>query len=215
MQVKSKERVAKHGEVFTNLREVNAMLDLVQSQIESMDKTFLEPACGNGNFLAEILRRRMVVLNRKYGKSRFEYEAKAVEAVAHLYGIELWADNVNECRQRLLQVFEQHYLSAFRPSEHFPKIQAAIRHILQKNIVCGNALSYCNEDGCAILLTQWKFIGGGRVKRILFALETAVKKGGNTTKSDLLGDNGKPAAIIPHYHEFPPIHYLELAGANT
>ena len=64
-------------------------------------------------------------------------------------------------------------------------------------------------------MTQWKFIGGGRVKRILFALETAVKKGGNTTKSDLLGDNGKPAAIIPHYHEFPPIHYLELAGANT
>ena len=88
-QVKSKERVAKHGEVFTNPREVNAMLDLVQDQITRMDATFLEPACGSGNFLVEILRRRMAYLNQKYKTSLIQYQPATVQAVCGLYGIEL------------------------------------------------------------------------------------------------------------------------------
>ena len=58
-QVKSRARVADHGEVFTADREVNAMLDLVKQDTERVDSRFLEPACGDGNFLAEILRRKL------------------------------------------------------------------------------------------------------------------------------------------------------------
>lgn len=61
-QVKSKQRVADHGEVFTNPREVNAMLDMVKQETERIDSRFLEPACGNGNFLAEVLRRKLAVV---------------------------------------------------------------------------------------------------------------------------------------------------------
>ena len=67
-QVKSKQRVADHGEVFTAEREVNAMLDLVKQETERIDSRFLEPACGDGNFLSEILRRKLAVVKRSYGK---------------------------------------------------------------------------------------------------------------------------------------------------
>ena len=97
-QVKSKARVAKHGEVFTNPREVNAMLDLVQDQIMRIDATFLEPACGSGNFLVEILRRRMAYLNQKYKTSLIQYQPATVQAVCGLYGIELLSDNAADCR---------------------------------------------------------------------------------------------------------------------
>ena len=117
-QVKSKARVATHGEVFTNPREVNAMLDLVQDQITRMDATFLEPACGSGNFLVEILRRRMAHLNQKYKSSLLQYQPATVQAVCGLYGIELLADNAAECRERLSATFSQNYLPRFR----LPKI---------------------------------------------------------------------------------------------
>ena len=71
-QTKSKQRVADHGEVFTSEREVNAMLDLVKHETERIDSRFLEPACGNGNFLAEILRRKLNVVKRRYGKNPFD-----------------------------------------------------------------------------------------------------------------------------------------------
>ena len=117
-QVKSKERVAKHGEVFTNPREVNAMLDLVQDQITRMDATFLEPACGSGNFLVEILRRRMAYLNQKYKTSLIQYQPATVQAVCGLYGIELLSDNAAECRERLLATFAQNTIS---PRFRLPK----------------------------------------------------------------------------------------------
>lgn len=73
-QIKSKKRVADHGEVFTAEREVNAMLDLVKQETERVDSRFLEPACGDGNFLAEILRRKLKEVRRKYKRSPFDYE---------------------------------------------------------------------------------------------------------------------------------------------
>jgi len=121
-QVKSKARVAKHGEVFTNPREVNAMLDLVQDQITRIDATFLEPACGSGNFLVEILRRRMAYLNQKYKTSLIQYQPASVQAVCGLYGIELLADNAAECRERLLETFAQHYSLPFQTAQDYPRV---------------------------------------------------------------------------------------------
>lgn len=69
MQVKSKQRVADFGEVYTNEREVNAMLDLVADQASNPEKTFLEPACGNGNFLSEVLARKLNAVADKHKKN--------------------------------------------------------------------------------------------------------------------------------------------------
>jgi len=68
-QVKSRQRVQDHGEVFTNEREVNAMLDMVKQETERIESRFLEPACGDGNFLAEVLRRKLAVVNARYRRS--------------------------------------------------------------------------------------------------------------------------------------------------
>ena len=75
-QVKSKKRVTDHGEVFTAASEVNAMLDLVKHETERIDSRFLEPACGNGNFLIEILKRKLHIVEGRYSKSQLDYETE-------------------------------------------------------------------------------------------------------------------------------------------
>ena len=216
-QVKSKARVAKHGEVFTNPREVNAMLDLVADQITRIDATFLEPACGSGNFLVEILRRRMAHLNQKYKSSLLQYQPATVQAVCGLYGIELLADNAAECRERLSATFSQNYLPPFQAAEDYPRVLDTVRRVLEKNIVCGNALDYRTSDDLPIMMTQWQFIDRQRVKAKWFELQTTVETTGGQLGSqhDLFGDNGEPARIVSHNKEFPPIHYLDIGHENA
>src|SRR3989339_787701 len=105
-QVVSRERVADHGEVYTATREVNAMLDLVKSETERIESRFLEPACGTGNFLAEILERKLRVVGESYGKSQFDFERYGILAVSSIYGIDILLDNVQECRKRLFNIFD-------------------------------------------------------------------------------------------------------------
>ena len=110
-QIKSRQRVADHGEVFTNPREVNAMLDLVRDESFRLDSRFLEPACGDGNFLIEILRRKLSLL--KDVKSQTEWEFKSLIAVGSCYGIDILPDNAEACRTRL----EEYVLSQHPASE--------------------------------------------------------------------------------------------------
>lgn len=113
-QVKSKKRVADHGEVFTAEREVNAMLDLVKQETERIDSRFLEPACGDGNFLAEVLRRKLAVVDSRYGKSQLEWERYAIISISSIYGVDILEDNANECRKRLFNIFNEKYTSLFK-----------------------------------------------------------------------------------------------------
>jgi type I restriction-modification system DNA methylase subunit len=113
-QVKSKKRVTDHGEVFTNQREVNAMLDLVKHETERIDSRFLEPACGNGNFLAEVLRRKLAVVDSRYSKSQVEWERYSVIAVSSIYGVDILEDNAQECRDRLLGIYTDWYSKVFK-----------------------------------------------------------------------------------------------------
>ena len=113
-QSKSKQRVADHGEVFTSDREVNAMLDLVKQETDRIDSRFLEPACGTGNFLAEILRRKLAAVESRYKKSQLEYERYAVIAVTSLYGVDILEDNIIECRNRLFKIFDKQYTSFYK-----------------------------------------------------------------------------------------------------
>ena len=98
--IKTRQRVADHGEVFTAEREVNAMLDLVKPETERIDSRFLEPACGSGNFLIEVLRRKLAVVEERYGKGQLEFERYAIVAIGSIYGVDLLEDNAAECRVR-------------------------------------------------------------------------------------------------------------------
>ena len=142
-QIKSKERVADHGEVFTAEREVNAMHDLVKQETERIESRFLEPACGTGNFLVEILRRKLDVVKKRYRSSRPEYEKYSVLAVSSIYGVDLLADNVQECQERLFDIWRDSYHEVCRndADEH---CEEAVRFILQHNILCGRTYHLCS-----------------------------------------------------------------------
>ena len=113
-QVKSKKRVADHGEVFTSEREVNAMLDLVKDETEKLESTFLEPACGTGNFLAEILRRKLAVVKRRYKGNQLDFERNSTIAIASVYGVDILQDNIVECRARLFDIFNEMYIKTYK-----------------------------------------------------------------------------------------------------
>lgn len=169
-QVKSKQRVADHGEVFTNEREVKAMCDLVKAETERIESRFLEPACGEGAFLTEILRRKLAVVKSRYGKSPFDYERYAVMALSSLYGVELLPDNAEICRQGLFEIWDKEY-TANAKGQANDQCRETARFILRKNILCGDALTMLQADGSPIIFAEWNFVTGNQVKRRDYALD--------------------------------------------
>ena len=175
-QVKSRQRVADHGEVFTADREVNAMLDLVKQETERVDSRFLEPACGDGNFVAEILRRKLeaakkrAIPPKKKKPLPMEYEKQSVIAVASIYGVDLLIDNVQACRERLYEIWDEEYKTICK-KEVNDDCRAAVKFILSRNIVCGNALSLKvvddegNDTDEPIVFSEWAFIMGDKMQR--------------------------------------------------
>jgi len=169
-QTKSKERVRERGEVFTAEREVKAMCDLVKDETERIDSRFLEPACGEGNFLAEILTRKLEVVKRKYKKSTLDYEKNAVLAISSVYGVDIMQDNVLACRDRLFKLWDKEYKAVCKKDCN-DQTREAVKFILSKNIVCGNALTLkCvdvngNETDEPIVFSEWAFITGFQMQR--------------------------------------------------
>ena len=169
-QTKSKERIREHGEVFTAEREVKAMCDLVKDETERIDSRFLEPACGDGNFLAEILTRKLEVVKRKYKKSTLDYEKNAVLAISSVYGVDIMQDNVLACRERLFKIWDKEYKAVCKKDCN-DQTREAVKFILSKNIVCGNALTLkCvdengNETDEPIVFSEWAFITGFQMQR--------------------------------------------------
>ena len=163
-QVKSKERVRDHGEVFTNEREVNAMLDLVKNETENIESTFLEPACGDGNFLSEILKRKLNIVSSRYKNHLDDYEMYSIIAVTSLYGVDILQDNVEACIERLFNIWNEEYTKILKSSSS-DKAREACRYILTKNILCGDALTMLKNDGKPIVFAEWKFVNGTMLKR--------------------------------------------------
>lgn len=193
-QTKSKERVREHGEVFTAEREVKAMCDLVKDETERIDSRFLEPACGDGNFLAEILTRKLAVVRKKYGKSPLDYEKNAVLAASSIYGVDILHDNVDACRKRMFEIWNKEY-SAVCKKECNEQTRDAVRFILSRNIVCGNALTLkCvdengNDTDKPIEFSEWSFITGSSMQRCDYTFEelladNAPDKGGQQSLFD-------------------------------
>lgn len=206
-QVKSRERVQQHGEVFTNEREVNAMLDLVKHETERIDSRFLEPACGDGNFLAEILRRKLRVCRGyvEQGKNtQLEYEKNAVLAVSSMYGIELLPDNAMACRKRLFRIFSDEYHALYKEGIKSECLDS-IRYLLSKNIIIGDALNYHRVDRPDewIVISEWSLLGSGMMNRRDYTFSYLVATShGNDLFSDVPCDT------------FEPVYFLNLNPAS-
>lgn len=211
-QVKSKQRVTDHGEVFTNQREVNAMLDLVKYETERIDSRFLEPACGNGNFLAEVLRRKLNVVEKRYSKSQIEWERYAVIAVSSIYGVDILEDNAQECRERLFKIFEAHYTTLFK-DKCKDECRRSIKFLFRRNILFGDALDFTNpETKQPIIFSEWSAVNGSMLKRRDYMFKFLVEK---THQFSMFNDEGNPAAIDEPVKDYPLIHFLKLGEDDT
>ena len=231
-QIKSRQRVAEHGEVFTNPREVNAMLDLVRDESFRLDSRFLEPACGDGNFLIEILRRKLSIIEKikspykgvrstLVAVSRTEWEFKSLIAVGSCYGIELLEDNAEACRERLfaevigtqaacLRITDSTAgrLPAHQTAGEAPAYQRSLRYMLQKNIVCGDALTYRTADGKPITFCEWTPIAGSmQFARRDFQFDFLVNQ---THQYSLFDEQGEAQSFDEPVRSYPPMHYTQL-----
>ena len=216
-QVKSRERVQDVGEVFTNEREVNAMLDMVKSETGRIDSRFLEPACGNGNFLAEVLRRKLAVVASRYHRSPTEYMRYAFVSVSSVYGVDIMADNVAGCRERLYGIVEDEAKRAIRGAVDAAFLDS-IRFLLSKNIRCGDALTLKDANGAPITFAEWSVVTGDKVKRRDYRLSELLE--GGEEQVSLFGDDGdridweydeETKAYIPSaIAEYPPVNYWEV-----
>jgi hypothetical protein len=213
-QVISKQRVTDHGEVLTGQREIEAMLVLVKQEAERIESRFLEPACGDGNFLAEILQRKLAIVEKRYSKSQLEYERYAVLAVSSLYGIDILKDNVEQCRGRLLGHFEALYGSLFKDRTKTQCIEA-VRFILERNIIWGDALTLktTGPNPKHIIFSEWSPINGSLLKRRDFTFQGLMAHE-DTRDLPLFSDLGDDVFIPAPHEEYAPIHFLELAGAR-
>lgn len=215
-KVKSKKRVSDHGEVFTGEREVNAMLDLVKNETERIDSRFLEPACGDGNFLAEILRRKLAVVRKRYSKSPSEYGKYAVIAISSIYGVELLEDNVEECRRRLFDIFESEYTSCC-DKDTDDECRKAVRFILSRNILCGDALTLLDAKGEPIVFSEWAIVKDNMIKRRDFELSGLMESSDRQSRITAVNrvyDLEIKAFLPPPIREYPLTDYRRVQYAD-
>ena len=203
--VKSKQRVADHGEVFTPAWMVDAMLDLVKNETERIDARFLEPACGSGNFIVQILRRKLAAVECKYGQSDFERQHYALLGLMCIYGIELLADNIIECRANMLEFFSDHF--QLQPSD---ALYCAADYVLSQNLVHGDALAMRGPDGLPIIFAEWIYAGQGQYLRRDFRLDVLTGAAQNSAKGSLFADMGQHSVLTPT-QTYAPITVPELA----
>jgi hypothetical protein len=211
-QVKSKKRVADHGEVLTAKREVNAMLDLVKQETERIDSRFLEPACGTGNFLAAILERKLEVVEKRYGKSQLEFERYAILAVSSIYGIDILEDNVRQCRHRLYGGFDCDFYSRLFKNKAKNECREAVRFILERNIIWGDALTLktVGDNARHIVFSEWSPVNGSMLKRRDFTFHGLLEHEG-MKELPLFSDLGEDVFIPTPEKEYPAVHFMEIA----
>lgn len=212
--VKSRQRIIDHGEVFTPSGLVNDMLDLVAHECERIDSRFLEPACGNGNFLAEVLRRKLrTVDSKENAKNPSRWERDGILAVCSIYGIDLLADNAAECRARLLGVLSAAYEARFKEPLSERACRAAA-FILSRNIVQGDALSLRASDGTPIVFSEWSPVNAVKLKRRDFQYAHLLDYA-HTASTPLFSDLGKDVFVPKPVGERPACHYLDVADVDS
>ena len=190
--IKSKQRVADHGEVFTPAWMVDAMLDLVKAESERIDARFLEPACGSGNFLVRILQRKLAAVELKFGKSAFEKQHYALLGLMCTYGIELLADNIAECSKNMLEVF-----ATYLGLKDTEDLYRAAQHVLAQNLVHGDALTMLTAAGQPIVFAEWGYLGKGKFQRRDFRFDVLTQMSTFSAEGSLFAQLGKHEIFTP------------------
>lgn len=206
--IKSKKRVADHGEVFTPPWLVEKMLDLVKGETERIDSRFLEPACGSGNFLVPILQRKLAAVEAKYGKSEFEKRHYALFALTCVYGIEFLADNIAECRANMLEVF-----AGYLKLDEADELYRAASHVLSLNLIHGDAMTMKNADGGPITVVEWAYLGKGKFNRRDFRLDVLTGMSKFREERSLFAHLGKHEIFQPA-DSYPPMTVRDLAARD-
>lgn len=204
--IKSRKRVADHGEVFTPTWIVNAMLDLVKDESERIDSRFLEPACGSGNFIVNVLRRKLAAVECKFGKSDFEKQHYALLALMCIYGIELLPDNIAECRANMLEI-----LADYLQIEESDDLYRAASYVLSQNLVHGDALTMLASDGQPITFAEWGYLGKGKFQRRDFRFDVLTGSSAFSAEGSLFAHLGKHEIFMPT-KTWPPMTVSELAS---
>lgn len=204
--IKSKKRVADHGEVFTPPWLVEKMLDLVKGETERIDSRFLEPACGSGNFLVPVLQRKLAAVETKFSKSAFEKKHYALLALMCCYGIELLPDNIAECRANMLEVFAD-YLNLDEADE----LYRAAFNVLSMNLVHGDAMTMRDTDGKPINVVEWGYLGKGKFQRRDFRLDVLTGMASFSAQDSLFSQLGRHEIFTPT-KVYPPMTPHDLAG---
>ena len=190
--IKSKKRVADHGEVFTPDWLVEAMLDLVKDETERLDSRFLEPACGSGNFLTKILKRKLAAVELRYGKSEFDRNHYALLSVMCIYGIELLKDNISECQDNILDV-----LVSYLNLEIEDDLYRSAVYVLSQNIVHGDALTMRDINGSPITFAEWGYLGKGKFQRRDFRFDVLTGSSAFSAEGSLFADLGRHEIFQP------------------
>jgi hypothetical protein len=206
--IKSKKRVADHGEVFTPPWLIEKMLDLVKGETERIDSRFLEPACGSGNFLVPILQCKLAAVELKYGKSEFERQQYALYALSCLYGIELLADNIAECRANMIDVF-----ASYLGLDESDDLYRAASHILSVNLIHGDAMTMKAADDSPITVVEWSYLGKGKFNRRDFRLDVLTGMSKFRDERSLFAHLGKHEIFQPAA-AYPPMAVRELAAKD-
>lgn len=206
--IRSKARVADHGEVFTPSWMVEAMLNLVKDETDRIDSRFLEPACGSGNFLVRILQRKLAAVEIKFGKSEFEKRHYALLALMCTYGVELLADNIAECRANMLEILAE-YLNMDATDD----LYRAASLVLSQNLVHGDALTMRTHDDQPITFAEWGYLGKGKFQRRDFRFDVLTGSSAFSAKGTLFAHLGKHEIFKP-IKTFPPMTVRELAAAH-
>lgn len=207
--IKSKKRIADHGEVFTPAWMVEAMLNLVREESERIDSRFLEPACGSGNFLVQVLKRKLAAVELKFGKSDFEKKQYALLGLMCTYGIELLADNIAECRANMLEVFAD-YLNLTETDE----LYLAASYVLSQNLVHGDAMTMCTNSDKPIIFAEWGYLGKGKFQRRDFRLDALTQMSSFSQEGSLFAHLGKHEIFTP-IKTYPPTTVPELACSSS
>ena len=203
--IKSKERVSEFGEVFTPPAMVEAMLELVREEAERIDSRFLEPACGGGNFLKQILQRKLLAVDLKYAGSNFDRHNFAALAIMSIYGIEILQDNVDECRISLIDILTDH-LNVDKSSD----IVRSAKVIVASNIIHGDALAMLSNDGCPITFPEWAYVGKGKFQRRDFRLDYLTQSAAFSAQDSLFSGLEKHQLFTP-IKEYPLMTLREIA----
>lgn len=204
--IKSKQRVSNHGEVFTPPWLVVEMLNLVKEESERIDSRFLEPACGSGNFLVIILKRKLASVELKFRESEFERRHYALLGIMCIYGVELLEDNIAECRANLLETFAE-YLGVTADDE----VYQAASFVLSCNLVHGDAMTMKTIDGQPISFAEWGYVGKGKFQRRDFRLDVLTGSASFSAEDSLFAHLGKHELFKP-IRTYQPMNIEALAS---